>query len=112
MGRPLADEAEAAQAQVEQDEGVDGDADPVLDDAAAAEDADAGGQRPGHQHKVDGDTGDRAEFQSREPCGDDQGEQGVPYDAHALGEGAAGFRSWSAYVAHSHAILRFEANII
>ena len=86
--RPLADEAETAQAQVEQDKGVDGDADPVLDDAAAAEDADAGGQRPGHQHKVDGDAGDRAEFQSREPRGDDQGEQGVAYDAHALREGA------------------------
>ena len=55
--RPLADEAEAAQAQVEQDEGVDCGANPVLDDAAAAEDADAGGQRPGHQHKVDGDAG-------------------------------------------------------
>ena len=88
MGRPLADEAEAAQAQVEQDEGVDGDADPVLDDAAAAEDADTGRHRPGDEHQVDRDPGDLGQVQRGEQGGDDDREERVADDADALREGA------------------------
>ena len=75
--RPLADEAETAQAQVEQDKGVDGDADPVLDDAAAAQDADAGSEGPAYQHQVNGNARDDGNANGRQHRGDDKGEQCV-----------------------------------
>ena len=87
-GPSSANKAQAAQTDVEGEERVDCEADPVLDDAAAAEDAHAGGQGPGHEHDVDGDPGDLVQIQRREEGGDDEGEEGVSDDADALGEGA------------------------
>ncbi len=85
-----ADEAETAQAQVEDEERVDGEPDPVLDDAAAAENADAGGHGPGHQDDVDGDAHDGGRVHGRQEGGDDEREERVADDADALSEGAAG----------------------
>ncbi len=42
----LADKAEAAQAQIEHEERVDGDSNPVLDHSTASKDADSCSQRP------------------------------------------------------------------
>lgn len=84
----LADEAQAAQAQVEDEQGVYRKPDPVLHDAAAAEDADAGGHRPGDEHQVDRDPGDLRQVQRGQEGGDDDREERVPDDADALRERA------------------------
>lgn len=70
----LANEAQAAQAQVEDEQGVYCKPDPVLHDTAAAQDADASRHRPGYEHEVDGDPGDLRQVQRRQQGGDDDRE--------------------------------------
>lgn len=84
----LADEAQAAQAQVEDKQGVYCKPDPVLHNTAAAEDADTGRHRPGDEHQVDRDPGDLWQVQRRQEGGDDDREECVPDDADALRERA------------------------
>lgn len=83
-----ADEAEAAEPEVEDEQGVHGQGDPVLHDAAPAQDTNAGCQRPGDEDEVDGDPGDLGDAQRGQERRDDEREERVPDDADALREGA------------------------
>lgn len=82
----LADEAQAAQAQVENEQRVHRKPDPVLHNTAAAEDANTSRHGPGDEHQVDRDPGDLRQVQRRQEGGDDDREERVPDNADALRE--------------------------
>lgn len=84
----LRDEAKAVQADVEDEERVHGQRDPVLHHAAAAKDADARRERPETQHTVDGYPDNYWDAQGAQQGGDDEREERVADDADGLEEGA------------------------
>lgn len=84
-----ADEAEAAQAEVEDEERVHGDSNAVFDHTTAPQNADACRQRPRDEDKVHGDSDHGRDAKGREECRNHQGEQRISYDADTLCEGAA-----------------------
>ena len=86
----LGDEAQRAEADVEYKQRVDGDADAVPHDARAAEDADAGRHRPGHECDVDGDPRDHVQPDGTEQRRDDEREERVADDADGLEERSRG----------------------
>ena len=87
-GFTLRDEAKAVQANVEDEERVHGQRDPVLHHAAATQDADTCRERPETQHAVDGYPHDDGDAQSAQQGGDDEREERVADDADRLEEGA------------------------
>ena len=85
----LANEAETAKAQVENKEGVNGNAYAVLDHTATAQNTHAGSQRPADEHNVDRYPRDPMQPQSRHEGSKDEGEESIANDADALRKGAA-----------------------
>jgi hypothetical protein len=70
----LADEANASKRDIEDEQGVYCDSDTVSDHSRPAHDADSCSQRPGHEHKVDGDPGNGVQADGAQYRGDDQRE--------------------------------------
>ena len=70
----LAYETQAPDSGVEDEQRVDGQANTVLDDPAAAEDADARGEGPADEDDVDGDARYPDQFKGGEEGGDDEWE--------------------------------------
>lgn len=68
---PSAYEAETSEAEVKDKERVYGDAHPVLDDTAAAQNTGPGSKRPADKHKVDGYPGDPVKAECRHESSDD-----------------------------------------
>lgn len=86
----LADEAQTADRNIKHQQGVDSNANPIFDHARSAEDACAGGERPGNQDQIDGDSHNSREAERAEDRGYHEREQGVTDDTDWLEEGAAG----------------------
>ena len=84
----LRDKAKAVKADVEDEERVHGQRDPVLHHTAATHDADACRERPETQHAVDGYPHNDRDAQGAQQSGDDKREERVADDADGLEEGA------------------------
>lgn len=70
----LANEAQAAQSEVEHQQRVDGDGNPVFDDTATTQNANTSGERPGNQDDIDRYTSDPVEAHGGQQGGDDERE--------------------------------------